>query len=248
MPIDSNSHLPTGAGMSAEAGFDGSDIQAPIRVSGFICLLLGLISALSFLAPAMLIVPFLATGFGFFALRRYGVPKPVGIKAAYIGLILAIGFGMFGLGVPLFKKHTLGTQAEYFAKEYLKIVASGDDYYAMELRKDYVNRFMRSMPLAEHYETSENAKQTLEEYRDDSVRKMLMRAGPDAEWELDRSIRVYHSYGNDHADVVLVNYDEDSPRRIRVILQGQISTDGEIQWHVETFMMYRERLVAESIL
>jgi hypothetical protein len=30
--------------MSAEAGFDGDDIQAPIRISGFISLLLGLAS------------------------------------------------------------------------------------------------------------------------------------------------------------------------------------------------------------
>ena len=233
--------------MSAEAGFDGDDIQAPIRISGFICLLLGLASVVSFLAIGVMVVPFLAIGFGLFALRKYGQPTPVGINAARWGMLFAIGFGAFGLGVPLFKKHTLGTQAEYFAKEFVKLVASGEDYYVLELQKSYVNRFLRSMPLAEHYESIELS-EDLENHRGSSLKSLLVRLGPDAKWELDRSVYVYHKYGRDHAEVVLVNNDGKKPQLITVSLEKAISKDGDIQWHVDNFMMYRERLVAESIL
>jgi hypothetical protein len=234
--------------MSAEAGFDGDDIQAPIRISGFISLLLGLASVVSFLAMGALIVPFLALGFGLFGLRKYGQPTPVGITAARWGVILAIGFGAFGLGVPLFKKHTLGTQAEYFAKEFVKIVASGEDYYCLELQKDYTNRFLRTMSLAEHYEGKEEMQETLEDFRSGGLKTLLVDLGPDATWELDRSVYVYHKYGRDNADVILVNNDGAKPRLITVSLQKTVSQDGDIQWHVSNFMMYRERLVAPTVL
>ncbi len=248
MSIDSNSHLPTTTGMSAEAGFDGNELQAPIRISGFLCLILGLVSAMAFLSIGMLIVPALAIGFGVFALRRYNPPKPVGIKAAYIGMVLAVGFGMFGLGVPLFKKNTLGSQAEHFARDFLKVVAKGEDHYALELRKDHVNRFIRSMPLDEHYKSNENAQKILEEFREDGLVSIVRSLGPDAKWELDRPIRVFYSYGAEHADVVLANYDNATPQVIRVVMQAKVASDGKLQWHVENFMTYRERIVAESIL
>jgi hypothetical protein len=248
MSIESQSHLPKTSGMSAEAGFDGEDIQAPIRISGFISLLLGLASIVSFLAIGAMIVPFLAIGFGLFGLRRHGQPTPVGITAARWGVIFAIGFGAFGLGVPLFKKHTLGTQAEYFAREFVKIVASGEDYYVLELQKDYTNRFLRTMSLAEHYEGNEEMQETLEGFRSGGLKTMLVKLGPDAKWELDRSVHVFHKYGRDNADVVLANYDGEKPRLIRVTLQKSVSSAGDIQWHVSNFMMYRERIVAPTVL
>ncbi|MGB7346680.1 MAG: hypothetical protein WBD20_20835 [Pirellulaceae bacterium] len=248
MSIDSNSHLPSNTGMSAEAGFDGTEIQAPIRVSGFISLLLGLISAMSFLAIGMLIVPMAAIGFGMFGLRKYSGPTPVGIRAASIGILLAVCFGAFGLGVPLFKKNTLGRQAEHFAKQYVKLVAMGEEYYTLELKKNQANRYLRTMPLREHYEANEELTNSVNENRDDSLISLIKSVGPDGEWELDRPVRIYHTYGEDSAEVVLANYDQEKPRVLRLILKNNISKDGNIEWYVEVCMSYRDRIVAESIL
>ncbi|QDT08664.1 hypothetical protein [Planctomycetes bacterium K23_9] len=248
MSIDSDSNLSAMTTMSAEAGFDGSDIQAPIRISGFLCLILGLASVGSFLAIGMLFIPFFAIAFGLYALRRYSPPKPVGVTAAYLGVLLAVGFGAFGLGVPLFKKHTLGSQAEQFARDYIKLVSMGHDYYALELQKEHFNRFLRSMPLEEHYASNEVSKRALEDFRQDGLRDLLVAAGPDAEWELDRPIRVFHSYGRDNADVVLSNEGPTGARLIRVLLESNVSEAGDLQWHVKVFQQYRERIVAETVM
>ncbi|NND96783.1 MAG: hypothetical protein HKN47_05570 [Pirellulaceae bacterium] len=249
MSSDSDSTFSSTPVMSAEAGFDGSDAQAPIRISGFLCLLLGLLSVITFMAPGLLVLPFAAILLGAFALRRYDPPKPVGITPAYLGVLLAVGFGAFGLGIPLMKQKMVGEQAEYLARQYVELVARGEDYYAIELRKEFNNRFIRSMPLEEHYKDNENATKTLEEFREDGIYEVLRRIGPDANWELDRAVRCYYRYGREHADVVLVNHDKSKPVLVRVILQCIEHPDtGDLEWHVDTCMQYRERLVAESIL
>jgi hypothetical protein len=90
--------------------------------------------------------------------------------------------------------------------------------------------------------------ETLEGFRSGGLKTMLVKLGPDAKWELDRSVHVFHKYGRDNADVVLANYDGEKPRLIRVTLQKSVSSAGDIQWHVSNFMMYRERIVAPTVL
>ena len=143
-------------GMSAEAGY-GAVETAPLRISGFLALILGLLSVLSLLGPALLVIPILTLFFGFFALRKYDGPVPVGVRPAIIGLVLAAGFGACGFFLPWMKTMTLGSQAEYFARQYLEVVARGELELAMELKKNYANRYMHNMSLKQHYEMTEGA-------------------------------------------------------------------------------------------
>ena len=46
--------------MGAEGGFDTEDSVAPLRVSGFICLILGVFSAAAVVHPAALAAPLFA--------------------------------------------------------------------------------------------------------------------------------------------------------------------------------------------
>ena len=276
MATDSESPLSTPR-MSAEAGFDGNELQAPIRISGFISVLLGLLTGLSFLGIALLFIPLLGILFGCFALRRYDGPRPVGVGAAYLGIILSVGFGAFGLGVPLMKKNTLGSQGEHYAREFMKLVANGDDYYAMELKKTFNNRFLSNMPLESYYLDGDGENILLEsnaspeeqemiaasakegqdssplgrlrEFREEAVYNIIQDVGIDGDWELDRPITVRYQYGREHIEVVFVNFDKPTPRRIRFVLECTIHPrTGDLEWHVATLMIDRERLVAESIL
>lgn len=248
--MSSESTATSTIGMSAEGGFDlNEEDVAPLRFSGFLALLLGLASVLALVALPMLIIPVLAIGLGLFALRKYEGTKPVGITAAKIGLVLAAGFGSCGFFIPWFKTMTLGGQAEYFARQYLEVVARGDLELAMELKKSHYNRFMDTMSLKKHYEINEFAAKALQKFRDDGISDALQRLGPDAEWQVYRPTRVFYSGRKDRAELILVNYDSEVPMRVYLMLIYQIDKDtGVAQWHVDECVRYNERIVAEAVL
>ncbi|MFK8111984.1 MAG: hypothetical protein AB8B91_07265 [Rubripirellula sp.] len=230
--------------MQAETGFEES--VAPLRVSGFICLLLGLLSVSALLGTSMLLVPITAFLFGFFALRRYAGEAPVGVRAAMIGMVLAAGFGACGLFLPWMKTATLGNQAKQFSKDYLEVVAQGHIEYAMELSKDYVNRYPTNMSLKEHYAKDESAAQALEEFQQTLPYETIRNRGENAEWVLDRPVRIYHRYGDEHAEIVWA--DPSRKTKIQFYMIYKIDPTGGGQWHVDVCQAYRERIIAPQIL
>lgn len=239
---------PTIPRMRAEAGFELDDSAPPLRVSGFICLLFGALSFLSILGQPMLVLPLVAIVFGVFALRRSSGRTPVGTRPAMLGMVLAVGFGSCGLFIPWMKTVTLGGQAEKFSRDYMEVVARGEDEFAMELRKDYVNRFPDTMSLKQHYSMSENSRRALEEFKAESLNATIRDRGPNAEWVLDRPIRVYYSYGREHAEVVWVDPTGDTTAKVQFFLEYRPDNNGNGQWHVDLVQSYRELIVAESIL
>lgn len=114
---------PTVPRMQAEAGFELDDSAPPLRVSGFICLIFGVLSFFCTLGQPLLVLPLIAIVVGMFALRRSGGQTPVGTRAAMLGMILAAGFGACGLFIPWMKTMTLGRQAEKFSRDYMEVVA-----------------------------------------------------------------------------------------------------------------------------
>ena len=240
---------PTVPRMKAEAGYDLGDSAPPLRVSGFICLLLGVLSFSCTLGQPMLVIPLIAFVFGMIALRRSGGPTPVGTRAAMLGMVLAAGFGSCGLFIPWMKTMTLGRQAEKFSRDYMEVIARGEDEFAMELRKDYVNRFPPTMSLKQHYNMSENGIRALEEFRDDSLNALIRERGPNAEWILDRPTRVYYSYGREHAEVVWADPTGEIQGQIQFFLEYRPDhKNGDGQWHIDVAQSYREPIVAESVL
>ena len=95
---------------------------------------------------------------------------------------------------------------------------------------------------------NEVASESLEEFRNDSVNTLIRNRGPNAEWVLDRPIRVYYSYEREHAEVVWVDPTRDDGTKIQFFLEYRVDPKGDGQWHVEVMQVYRELIVAESIL
>ena len=235
-------------GMQAEAGYESFESAAPLRVSGFLCLLFGLLSGLSLLGTPLLALPVVAFILGVIALRKSSGPTPVGTKAACVGLLLAAGFGACGYFVPWMKTRTLGHQAEQFARYYMQTVALGHDELAMELKKDYVNRMSTDMSLQEHYQSSEAAGEVLQVFKNNSVNKQLKSRGPDAEWVLAQPIRIYHQYNRDHAELVFMDPTGESALRIQIFMDYVIDSKGAGQWQMAAIQPLSRRIVAESIL
>jgi hypothetical protein len=234
--------------MQAESGFDPHDSAAPLRVSGFLCLICGLLSFFSMLFQPLLFLPIIAFGLGTFALRRWSGQQPLGIRPAMVGMVLAAGFGSCGLFLPWMKTMSLGGQAERFTRQYMDVVALGHNEMALELRKDYVNRFPDTLPLKEHYAMSEEGSRQLDEFEQESLNTTFRKVGPGAEWVLDRPTRVYYSYGREHAEVVWVDSTGETPSALQFFLDYIVDSNGDGQWHIAVAQTYRERLVAESVL
>lgn len=239
---------PTVPRMHAEAGFEQEDSAPPLRVSGFICLLFGALSFFSTMGQPMLVFSLLGIVFGIFALRRSGGQTPVGTRPAMLGVILAVGFGACGLFIPWMKTMTLGRQAEKFSRDYMEVVARGENEFAMELRKDYVNRYPTTMSLKQHYNMTEDGSRQLEEFESESTNETFRNRGPNAEWVLDRPTRVYYSYGREHAEVVWTDPTGETEARIQFFLEYRPDSKGDGQWHIDVVQPYRELIVAESVL
>ncbi len=240
-----DSHVPH---MHAEAGFEVDESVRPLRISGFLCLLFGILSILSPIGRPMLLLPLISFALGFIALRRWEGPTPIGRRPALIGLVLAAGFGMCGLMLPTFKTMTLARQAEKFSRDYLEVIALEEDEFAMELNKDYVNRFPETMSLKEHYHASEQSYQRLSEFRENSIHEMIRRRGPNAEWALDRPIRIYYSYDREHAEIVWMDPTGQIESKIYMILDYTIDQQGQGQWHVTTATPLTPKYVADAVL
>lgn len=130
----------------------------------------------------------------------------------------------------------------------MEVVARGHDEVAMELRKDHVNRFSTSMSLGELYATNDRARESLLELHEDASSSTLRRLGPDARWVLDRPVRVYYSYGKEHAEVIWMDPTGETSTKIQMFLDYRIDRNGDGQWNVDVAQPYRERIVAESVL
>ena len=250
-----------GAVMSAETEFEDNLDKAPLRVTGFISVLCAVLGGFCLVAIQMIAFVIAAIFFGLLALRKSDSQlKPVGSGAAKFGILLAIFFGACGLGLIYFQQQTLGRQADYFAREYIKLALQGNAPYAGELHKDYRRRFVLSMPIELSYERekAKREQQRIEaggeteetELPGESSIEILSNVSPDAEWVAHRPVRLFHRYGHHLAEVYLTAEQKNGkPIKIVISMEYMIHKDrGSIEWMVDSLGHHRSQIVAESIL
>lgn len=267
MTTESNPPRSLGAVMSSEASYEAEVDDSPLRISGFIALILALLSGFTVVALPMVGFAIAGVLFALFALRKTdpatgSAAVPVGTTAARVAILMAVLFASWGVGRYAFKQNTLGSQAEYFARQFMRVAGSGNEIYAKELQKSYVNRFLKTMPLEKSYELQrlkreEERKKAEEEgyntgYGTDDVDNTLpelMKYGVDHEWVLYRPVRVYNHYGRQMAQVILASDHSDKSYKLMLILEYLVHKEkGTSEWYVQTCQPYHERIVAESVL
>ncbi|SMP41902.1 hypothetical protein SAMN06265222_101673 [Neorhodopirellula lusitana] len=236
--------------MGAEDGYqlvDEEDVP-PLRASGIVCFILGLLSFWATVAWQMLILPIVAIIFGIIAMRKWGKVRPAGTTAAVLGLVLASAFGAAGIVIPTMKQRTLGKQAEYFAREFLEVVGDGEVELALELQKQARNRQLGTMDLKKAYANDKVAS----EQREDATEGMVSTIGalgPDIEWELAEPVRVFFKYGIEKADTYWIDPSNKESRKIQILLEWHPNeTDKTGQWNVSLFQYHRELIVAPTVL
>lgn len=236
-------------GMRAD-GLETEIEPSPIRPSGFASLVFGLLSILALLGRPLLLLPLLAFIFGLFALRPSpGGVKPLGRAPARVGLVLAAIFGAAGFFLPFFKGQVLGDQAAHFAGQFLNLVSAGEDEYAMQLIKSYVNRSVPEIPLRELYRREPAAVDAIAGFRDQEVIQVLHDAGPKAEWVPVAPPRLFTFQGFDRVELMMGERTERVSEEIEIVLEYRVdSKTQEGQWHVAFCDVYHEALVAKGAL
>ena len=236
--------------MNAESGFEAIDSDvAPLRISGYFCLLLGCLSSLGLVGRPLMLFSLAGILVGAFALRRFNGIAPLGVKPARLGICLAIGFGTCSFFMPWFKTFMLSRQAEKFALIYLDVIAMGETEFAMELNKDYINRMDPTMSLEEHYQGAPQARENYEQFEQSGVNEMIRKRGAGAEWVFDLPTRLYTRYRNQHAELVIADPTGSSDAKISMTLDYLVDSMGQGQWHVSNVQTYRTtRFVAPNVL
>ncbi|MDG2223792.1 MAG: hypothetical protein P8L85_20605 [Rubripirellula sp.] len=250
--MSTDSKLPNVPQMHAETGYEEPEYRTPFRISGFLCLLVGLVSVLAVYGKPLLIFPATAFALGMIALRRTGEGetgmRPIGTTPAMIGMVLATGFGVYGFCLPWFKDATLGAQAEKFGRDYIEVIARGDDYFAIELGKDYANRFPTTMDLGQHYALSEQGEKILDEFQKSPVVDIVRGGKGQSQWVLDRSAHIYYSYKREHAELIWRDAGGGTTAKIHMFLDYLVDSRGNGQWHIEECTVLSPRYTAPAIL
>lgn len=231
--------------MRAETGYELDESVPPLRFTGYVCLILGLISPAALIGLPAVVIPILAVFFGVIALRPSS-QKPAGTMAAKIGMVLAVGFGLCGWMLVRMKTQTLGGQAEYFSRQFIEAINLGHDEFALEMTKEARNRFSQATSLESYYRASEKAGDSLRQFKTEGASTLIRKCGPDAEWVLDRPTKIYHSFGFDRARVVWKNPSTDTT--IVFVMKYIVDPNDVGQWNIERFYKDAELIVAESVL
>ncbi|MDA8746358.1 hypothetical protein N9N28_17180 [Rubripirellula amarantea] len=229
-------------GLGAETGFEEDELGEPLRFSGYVSAVLGIFSAVSLVGIGGVAVAVLAIAFGAFALRP-AASKVSGILPAKFGILLGVAFGICGVLLPVLKTRTLGNQAEYFARQFMNLVMEDQKEIVMELHKSYNNRFAPTMPLRDYYVEGDDDRQ-VEFYENNEAMNLIKSYGPDAQWVLDRPVRVYHQFGTDKAEIVFKN--QEDGKQLQFFMHYLVDSNDQGQWHVNLVQPYRELIIAES--
>ena len=240
--------------MGAESTYVPVEGETPVvRPSGFVGLLLGIVSFAAVAGLQALLIPVVAIAVCLFALRRTDGPRPIGDWAARIGLVLAIGFGVCGLGLVYFKYHTLGGQAEHFAREFLQLCRGDNEVLIAELQKSAVNRRPAETRLDEAASTTSDeptdpaAMDDLDEDAGNSLAAQIRELRKDPVWQLVEK-DVFIRYQIEKVNLRFHDATDQLSNDVQIEMIWNGDKDGVGQWHVGLFQFHRERIVAESIL
>jgi len=232
--------------MSVEGSPELELPRTPIRFSGIVALFLGLISFVAILGASLIVVPVVAILISLFAMRPYSQDRPVGIAAAWVGLFLAVMFGVWGYSERQFKIHSMSREASQFAKNWLELVGQGDHELAIELQVHPSRRQPESMPLADYYQRGEEAQNLLKQFREQDVMPALISLGSEPKWELAMPPKVYLQYGRELTQTVWRDASGKHKELVKVVLEYlQGNSDDKAHWKIElvsTFMDDRNRL------
>lgn len=208
-----------------------------------IAVILGLVSALAILSPALWILPLAALVAAVVALRRIATADPpmVGRKAALLGLFLGVFWGVAGVTTHFSQQWIVRTQAQAVAQQWFQYMLRGQTPQAHQLTLAPSRRDLRVDELNTVYATTPALEERLEVF--------LAQPGPAAVLHFDpkseiRYISTEDQHRSSDNDYVLMMYELAKPgpskarQRLVVELRRYPGDDGG--WVVQEVMLESE--------
>jgi hypothetical protein len=206
--------------LMTEEGYPGLELPvSPIRISGFVALLFGVLSFVGVLGLPLMFVPLVAAILAIFAIRPYQGDRPVGVIAGWIGLFCAILFAAWGTTERHYKTKQMSSQATRFAAEWLALLGQNEIELAVELQVDPSRRQPESMSLADYYKRSPAAIESIKQFNEQETLKKLREAGDKPKWELHRPPVVSMRFGRDFTETVWKDTTNTVPKPIVVEME-----------------------------
>ena len=159
----------------------------PMAVVG---LLLGLGAPLAMVNPLLWIVPMLGVVICGVALRAIGAEggRWIGRKAAVVGLVLSIVFGLAGPTELLTSNWWVGREARMFGALWFDLLRDGEAHKAHQFDAPWNNRHRLDAGLWNMYRNTPDAHLSLERFVEEPLVRTLLALGARAEvrlWESD---------------------------------------------------------------
>lgn len=153
---------------------------------------LGVLSIFALVALSLLPLCFVAVILGIVALVRIHRDDALGGSPfAYVGIAIAVTAGCWSFTSNRVQNNYLYRTAGEHAQAYLEILAAGDTYQAMELRKLEPNRQMSGTQLELVYAGSESQSSTeMRQFLEKEVTQSVLQAGSDSDWEFVRGVGI----------------------------------------------------------
>lgn len=214
--------------------------ERPVRIAGFVALLLGIVSVAAVFTPLFWPLAVISIVVALVALRRYSGQRPPGYRAAGVGLFLTVLFLSWGITDHRLRGNELGDQAERFSQMWLALLARGDVEMAMQLQEPPEARQPASMSLVDYYQNDPIGVEAMEMFRDNPAVTETLRAADEAHWVTDRPTEVNVHMGS----YVVTTYWRDESGRVggplAIDLQFLPATEEQAaQWLVNGFRIAR---------
>jgi hypothetical protein len=224
---------------------------APLRISGFLTLILGVLSSTALTSPNLVFLPVLAIVTGLIALRPTGIPgvRPVGRTPAILGIVLAFFFASWAITFFSIRYQKLTTAAETLALDWLELLNNGEKELAFELSKPAAMRQVGGMALPDFYsELNRDAFIQLDGFTSFPVVSAVLAAPKKPQWVYDGTQTIFRQFG--HENVVLKFRDKTSSlgpiyvtmcRSPKLNDEGEYDLDAPREWFAKSVAFVEER-------
>ncbi|MGN6544662.1 MAG: DUF4190 domain-containing protein [Aureliella sp.] len=166
--------------------------RPPVSRLAVASLVLGIISVLSTVSPALIALPILSVAVGLAAYLHIARSEALSGRAlALVGLALGIAFATWTVTSVRLRDQYLYQVSSEFAKHYLDTVGEDKLLEAFELMQPEAARQVSGTSLEEHYKQLPPAEQdALAMFRKDSKTQKIVARGPGADWQLKSGVAV----------------------------------------------------------
>ena len=207
----------------------------PVSKLALVCLVLGVVSGVALVTPALWIVPLITIGIGMMAWRSIARGERAGLWFAVGGITLASFIGAFAVGFRIVQVNSLKTSTRDYAKTWLETLDRGDINKAFQFLHDTKGDSKPPAQSYEEYYEDDLRRDALETFRGLAPVDVLLKRDGDLAYQRSKVVScnsklalVWHRFR--------FTYDDDEEERecdIDVYLIGELAPKNDtMEWYV----------------